>query len=203
MKRPNLKIKTYKNFVIREFGDRDPLSTLIKARNILNNQLEFYYYLSSGTALGLYRDKKFIKHDSDVDITIEANWLEDQYDKVIDLVHAFSKNNFQNIVTVTSANQPVQLVFIDRENDDIMVDIEFFYTGLVKDKALHFKTDGLIETKSYKRGTIEFGGKSLFFPQPIEDYLEERYGKKWEIPMTEKGRWQSYTKALKPWEFEL
>ncbi len=203
MKKPELNINAHINFEINPFGISDPYPSLLKATDILSTT-SLKHYLSAGTALGIYRDERFIPHDTDIDISIIDDWNSaTTYYKAIDLVKKFANQNLLNTVIITYENNPVQLIFIDLENNNTLVDLEFYYKNIIPGKVVHYKVDGHVDLEDYDVKKLEFKRKEFPFADPIEDYFKERYGKDWKTPMEEKGNWQDYTPALKQYEFEL
>lgn len=127
------------------------------------------WYLSFGTALGMYRDKDFIKGDTDIDISVRG---EVDPDMIIDRLH-----RYQLVRSVTLDGDQMQLAF--QGDDRFLIDISFFYPN---DKGWYsYCEGGMWQDKDYKIG--ELATKYGIFPvlTPIEDYLKDRYGD-WQTP---------------------
>lgn len=198
MTKPHLIITNHNPFNLQGFGQVDPLPTLSKALSVLN-QTGLPHYLSAGTALGIVRDNGFIPHDTDIDIAIPLSWDEDQYELTKELVKIFAHNNLLLVRSILTGQKPVQLVFSDLLNHQVLVDVEFYYAGLVPEKLVHTKPEGTITTSPYNVAHRAFEGFSVPLPDPIDDYLTERYGD-WRTPYGKKGDWKDYTQVFTPWQ---
>ena len=64
------------------------IQTIKQVANLLE-QLNFEYWIDSGTLLGLYRDSKLIESDKDIDISIIQN-----ENQINDLVELLKKKRF-------------------------------------------------------------------------------------------------------------
>lgn len=201
MEKPEFNIKS-DGLEIAPFEGVDPMPTLVKVVKLLR-KTGFKFYVSSGTALGIYRDKKFIPHDTDLDISIIADWDTNIQKEAVALIQDFYNNDLVNVLAITSKDKPVQVAFLDEKNSNVLVDLEFYYKGIIKNKAVHFKVDGHIDVSDYKVKDFEFQGHKLPLAYPYNAYMFERYGSDWGIPMEEKGDWQKYTKALHPWQVNI
>ena len=170
-----MKVLHYKPFVIRQ------LKTFEHPEEVLFDGLDrlkrHHVWVSSGTMLGLYRDKDFIPNDTDIDVGIWGGPTREEILKDME--------GYRLIREVEHEEKPMQLAF---EKDDLIFDIYFYYEEgktlkntnemgeMVKPKYL-FETLGELETKY---GTIPT-------PNPLEEYLNIRYGKDWKIPSNKKG----------------
>ncbi len=146
---------------------------------------DFNYRLTDGTALGLYREGGFIKHDDDIDIDIlNAN------KKHIKLLR--KELNMKVGREVLYNNQIQQIAFYDGEG--FIFDVVFWYGN--GDLIYNYCERGyerIQDTKFFKKEKlefIEFKGAKYPMPTPIEEWLEMRYGKDWKIPKTYKGDWK-------------
>ena len=135
------------------------------------------FALGFGTALGAYRDNKFIEYDTDLDII-----LYDVYD-------IFISN--MNEISDTLAKKNILLL---RDNKDYLVSYYFnnvyidlcFYTDIDREFAAVGK-----EIMSYKmpkiflefNKKIQFYGKEYFCPNKIEEYFKYFYGNDWKTPI--------------------
>lgn len=153
---------------------KEPERYLLKAQDILN-RFGVKWYLGFGTALGLYRDKDFIKGDTDVDLVIIA----DENTPTLEIDEAFEKE-FTFIRSVSNYDKQMQSAF--QGNDGFIVDVCYFYEdgdylysdaegGTFKDLKSTIGTPKLLETK--------YG--SFPIPENIEEYLIARYGD-WKTP---------------------
>lgn len=202
MKKPEITVRNIGYFSLDGFQGRDPLPTLTRAVSYLRN-LELKFHVSAGTALGIHRDKGFIPHDTDLDLAVVLPWKKDHYELVAKLVKKFAGANMPVVRMLLVGQKPIQLIFSDLLHEGTLVDLEFYYTGIIKHRWVHYKPEGYISLPSYygikdvefPNGTIQ----TVPLPDPIEDYLTKRYGD-WQTPTKEKGAWQTYTKALHLWE---
>lgn len=197
MKRPNLTIKNHLPFTLKGFGDVDPLPTLKRTLDLLAGT-DLRRCLSAGTALGIHRDKGFIPHDTDLDLAIELPWEGDWYPLTLELVRRFSRENIPLVRSIVLGQRPIQLVFADALHDRVLIDVEFYYVGLLKEKTVHYKPEGRIVLPLFGVAPYAFRGLTVPMPHPIDDYLESRYGD-WETKTKEKGAWQAYTRAFTAW----
>lgn len=147
------------------------------------DSLGIRFWLSAGTALGLYRDGDFIPHDTDLDIgTLEITGRFDEMDR------AFDEAGFSRLeATHPSLTDKFQRAYLflgvlfdiysyTREGDTIVA-----YT----DSGKLVKPYGLFEDLN----GVRFRGRAYPLPDPIEDYLEMRYGPDWRTPKTQKDAW--------------
>lgn len=199
MTKPDLTVRNIGSFSLEGFQGVDPLPTLEKVIGLLRG-LKVFFHVSAGTALGIYRDKAFIPHDTDLDLAVVLDWKQDNYETTDIIVQRFARNNLPLVRSLVTGSQTVQLVFIDLGNHQTLIDVEFYYTGILKYRWVHYKEEGYISLPSYYGvKDVDFRGVAVPLPDPIEDYLKKRYGN-WQTPTKEKGAWQAYTKALHLWE---
>lgn len=157
--------------------------------------LGFKWWVSCGTALGLYRDGRTIPHDTDVDIGILAHW-NDQ------LVHTVNVTALQNEMTsrgfklareVFADQRPMQLCFAHDVHGHLL-DFMFYYEGKEDNKLVHFNADVKVEKPAELFGklqTFDVQGYGKYpFPSPVEKYLHVRYGREWKIPENKKNNWR-------------
>jgi phosphorylcholine metabolism protein LicD len=147
--------------------------------------LKLCWWLSSGTALGVWRDGGLIPHDTDLDVGVLA---EPGAFEALDA--AFPATGF------TSYRQmPYQRAYMcrgvvfdvyvyRRENHHLVADT---------DSGRLIKPADLFDSLT----TVEFAGRSYPMPNPPEDYLACRYGPKWRTPAKSKRPWHTETAALR------
>jgi len=124
-----------------------------------------------GTLLGLYRDKKLISHDYDVDVYI----LGEDFKKLILALQNIKNIDFRII------RYSKRLISI--EKDDHYIDIYIFR------KYLFYRKSGpnIIHCKFLdKFNSISLTSKEFRTPYNIEEFLLRAYGKDWRIP--QKGK---------------
>lgn len=159
-----------------------PLATKPQASFVLEggadvlDELGVKWWLSAGTMLGLYRDGGFIPHDTDIDVGVLG-----EPSKEMD--EAFKSAGYLELRFM-----PFQRAF---QKDNVVFDIYFFQQlndTLICDCDIGrlIKPASLFDTL----GTIEFLGREYPTPNPVETYLEVRYGKDWKIPKTKKDTWE-------------
>jgi len=150
-------------------GKQDLNKTLLDALAGIPN-----YWLSAGTALGMYRDGDFIPSDTDIDIEM---WVDDEYTL---------PERFSRYVTQDSQGKPGQRAYIDTKNN-VIFDIYFYEKkGNMAVSTINSRLTFPIEWfENKKKLPTKYG--ELYFPNPIEEYLEHRYGKTWKTPDNKKG----------------
>ena len=172
-----MEVKNLKSFRL------NPINKEIAGRIMLEGikKLNMPYWVSAGTALGLYRDKDFIDNDTDVDIAMLGY-------KGIDKDIRERLTGFEEIRNVYHNGEPQQLAFI---KDEIIFDIyihwqieEYYYintgeSGIQRMPVYMYNTLKEIETKYGK----------LTFPKDPEEYFKIRYGD-WQIPQNKKAHYE-------------
>jgi phosphorylcholine metabolism protein LicD len=144
------------------------------------------YRLTDGTVLGLYREKKFIAHDNDIDIDV-FNCDENKIQKLIAL---FKSKGFI-VGRVAKFNKKThQVIFYDRNNT--LFDILFWYKD--NDEFHNYSEKGYVRTQNLKYFTslssIHMSGKDFPAPGYLEEWLVVRYGEGWKTPKIYKGDWK-------------
>lgn len=184
MNHPNLKIINYPELKIK------PLKA--NAVQIMHEALallDMEYWMSAGTALGLYRDGDFIKGDTDIDIAMKGY---DGVDKDI-----LSKlKDFTIIRSAYWLDMPMQLAFI---KDEIIIDIYFHWEE--GDNFVNYNSNGktIIPKEIYNPVFLDTKYGKLPFPNTPERYFEIRYGKDWRVPQEKKPifyPFKEYKRAL-------
>ena len=149
-----LKQIIYPDPLDQQFLFRESLSLAKKALD----ELEIPFFLSSGTCLGYVRDKSFIEYDNDIDIGIE---YKNYTLKIIDAM----RNNGLYLYRVSGTIQTgLKLSFYIPYTHKIKIDIIVYPDNV------------------FKLQEIDFMGMKLYIPDPVEQYLELKYGKDWRIP---------------------
>jgi hypothetical protein len=138
-------------------------------------QLDMPYWVSAGTALGLYREGDFIEGDTDLDI--EMLYREGIEEEIL------NKLDFDLIRTYHYDNKVQQMAFI---KDETIFDIYFY--EIEGDEAVNRNELGVMRlpTKFLNTENIKTKYGNLPFPSPIEEYLQYRYGD-WKTPSKKKG----------------
>jgi hypothetical protein len=148
------------------------------------------YFLSWGTALGFYRNKDFIKHDTDIDIDIIDK---KNYD---DIENALKSQDMKLARAVFFKKRVQQLIFVSENG--VLFDIMFWTKKrniLGRSVLLNFAEPGWLAKLPYhfsqSVSCIEYKNKKYPVYFPIEEYLATVYGKDWIIPKKSKGDWKN------------
>lgn len=137
------------------------------------------YYIGAGTLLGLYRDKKLIPWDTDVDIEILFDTKDNESSIVVQhLIEQMRLYKFS--LMKTAADNVFQQLCFTREND-FVVDFGFFYKE--GDNYVNNHPDlGKISIRASDVGTPVLIEDFRAF-ENTEGYLEHRYGSEWKTPI--------------------
>ena len=147
-----------------------------------NNQ---EFFLACGTLLGCVRNHDFISYDQDIDIGI----FYDKFD--INIINKIKEsNNFTLIQTYGQIENSYELKF--KHTNNVSIDIFLHYK--IKENY-YYCASFLGICNSKKEGYCKWGNtikdligipfksSKFLIPSNFEEYLEERYGKDWKIPM--------------------
>ena len=197
MKKPQLTIKNHAPFSIDSIGGKNAEETQVKGCRALDGHK---YWITSGNLLGIYRDKKLIDYDTDIDVgLLVENNVENLLKKIESIVLSLVQEGFYLIRTVVYKDQPMQIAFMDGDND-VIFDIYLFYED--GDVAYNYNPEGYI-LKPMKfieeLGEIEFEGDKFPIPGNIEEYLVWRFGENWKTPTGKKVPWQTEATHLQKW----
>lgn len=182
------------------------------------------WYADCGTLLGIYRDGKLLDTDNDVDISIKADDINENFFKAIDEMsddedlsvkkpcHEEWREQYKKGYLIPDERY-YRITHKDRVNDkalfvDLMIwfpykDCYFCYDGWL----YRHKADLL---KNFT--TIVFRGMNVRIPKKTEDYLEEMYTENWNIPDSSwrEGnqenywfRWDDGKKEIKNYKFKI
>lgn len=149
-------------------------------------RLQVKYYITDGTALGLYRNGTFIPHDNDIDVDIIG------VDDVQKIHECFTKTLGMNLGRRLVYKDKVQQL-IYYTNDYIIFDMVFWQAD--KDDYFNYIPESPYPRKQNKKyfvnsDKINFLGKEYPLHSPVVEWLEMRYGHDWMIPKTAKGDWK-------------
>jgi hypothetical protein len=137
------------------------------------------YYLSEGTALGIYRDGDLIKWDDDIDIALKQKQYNIFIKKCIpELVNKgyYLLYLFHNALGINYLSFLKEGQIIDVENVKIGNKCASKVGGLCDELLPHIQ----------KLTKKEWRGRK--FPVPEESYYVYLYGKNWRIPMKTKNQ---------------
>lgn len=138
-------------------------------------------WLGTGTALGLYRDKDFIKGDCDIDFLMSGYpTMDEGYTQ--GMIGALYQ--YKLVRTIYDNDLVQQLCFM---KDGILVDIYYFYED-GDNYSNHSESGWLTMPKHLFDDRKELSTKygAFYFPNPIETYLAISYGTDWNVPMESK-----------------
>lgn len=142
-----------------------------------------YYWVSAGTALGLYRDKDFIPGDTDLDFALIG------YDGVMSqIINAL--DGYKLVRSIICEGKPMQLAFM---KDGVLVDIYFHY--LCGDKYENYSESGkqtMLKEIYENLETRETKYDKVSFVKDMDKYLITRYGDDWKIPSDKKPKFETF-----------
>lgn len=165
--------------------------TLKDIDNVFNS-LGLLYWLDFGTLLGAVREKDFIQHDCDIDISM---WLSDY---TLELHLALEQDGFRKVREIQIDNGDYGLEVTYQKNH-INVDI-FFYTK-INDKFAYYHDfiplDGISRIGTIEKlgglcvreitlpietiGNIDFKDSTYPIPEPVKEHLIGRYGENYMV----------------------
>ena len=137
-----------------------------------------HYWLSAGTALGLYRDGKLLPNDTDIDIAIEGFFG-------VEAVLKSWLKGYTLFRYTTHSFRTMQMAFY---KDDVCVDIYIYWPD--KRWLVNVGEYGrVIFPAQMLRETVYLCTKygSLNMPNPPAEYLKIKFGDDWHIPQSKKG----------------
>ena len=174
-------------------GTKDPEPTLRAGCQVLAD-LRLTYWLSAGTLLGLYRDRRFIPHDNDLDVGVRLDYAAKRDNARLSdgVCGAMSAIGWDLVRSVHDDRQPMQLAFLS--TDGVLFDVFFYYQGVVDDNLVNFNDIGVLTKSAHFFETVSLHRFYLGdypTPPPIEGYLRMLYGDSWRIPKTQKDPWQN------------
>lgn len=160
--------------------DAEILDSMCKLLEVLN----LHYRVTAGTALGLYRNGKFIAHDNDLDFDI----LEIHNEKY--LIKEMKKRGYSIGRIVYYEGRIAQVVFYNKEKK--IVD---FANWIVEyGKICTYEERGYYRSQDLKyfANLNYITAYSYSFPVAgyTDEWMEMRYGNDWKIPKTYKGDWK-------------
>ena len=141
-------------------------------------------FVSSGTALGFYRDGDFIDDDTDLDVGILADYeTSNHLGRLERLLPQLL--GFRLLRTLHYRGRPMQLAFVDNDNSCIF-DIYFYYLNYEHDTVVNINTYGFMRypRKMFEPTLKRTKNKHGTWPtlRNIKDYVEYQYGKDWKEP---------------------
>jgi hypothetical protein len=156
----------------KSFIDKKLFFNLVKLLEIHN----IFFWLEAGTLLGAYRDKSFINHDDDIDISL---WAEDYWKirKIIDLSEWKYKSIWRRELAIYHESNPdchIDLFFYDKSENNYSTYV-YLENKITKDINVESKVDTPLNLlQEFK--TISFFNHNFNIPKQTEKYLECHYG---------------------------
>lgn len=142
------------------------------------------YWISAGTALGLYRDGDFIKGDTDLDFAMLG------YEGVDEYIREIFEKYF------LGRSKIIRTIHDDEFHKYRPMQIAFIVDGIIVDFYFHWRNGDLLENhgeSGWTRMPKEICLNPLLIitkygtlPIPREEYYEIRYGKSWRVPSNTK-----------------
>ena len=171
-----LQIKNYPNLKIKPLKEDSWI--LLKW---VAERLTMPYWISAGTALGLYRDDDFIPGDTDIDFAMEGYKGVDSDLKKC-LRKSLLKKGYEIVRTIYEDGRPMQIAF--------MID------GTIIDFYFHWRNGENLENhgeSGWTRMKADICLKPQFiltkygrYPIPQREYFKIRYGDDWQTPQDKK-----------------
>lgn len=148
---------------------------------------DIHYFLSSGTALGCHREKKFIEHDPDIDLGVFESV---SFTNILNIVNESDKFVLHiSWPRNTEIKEATELTFRHKETK-VKIDIFKFYK--IKDKYMSVAYGGKCDNKPRKRCEwldpinlikMDFMGRK--YNVPDISFIISHYGNDWNIPKIE------------------
>lgn len=164
----------------KEYFTLQPLSRIDKPEETLYKAMPhlegFDWWVSVGTAIGLYRDGDFIPDDTDIDIGIRARKGMREPELPMKLIR-----------TTHHEDRITQKAYMD--DNDCIIDLFFYYEDEEDGRLITWSESGKINKPNFRTKKLETKYGKLPFLHPIEDYLEDRYGD-WRTKRDEKGKYE-------------
>jgi len=175
-----LQVVTHTQFSIGSLEGKNGLGVMQHGLKQLSKK-GVHHWISSGTLIGLYRDKKLISHDTDIDVNVLMD--KDNHTEI-------ELEDFEPMRSMYYDGLVMQSAFM---KDDVIFDIYYFYTGFKQGVAVNVNEYGIIEKPLRfveKLGEYTLHHQTYPVPQNVEEFLEWRFGSDWRIPKTSKESWE-------------
>jgi hypothetical protein len=184
----------YHNFPFDISTPLPPIATqsLLKVFCLLN-QLNANFRFTDGTALGLYREEKFISGDNDIDVDLL------DFKGALILIKLFLNNGFSIGRFVYAKKNVQQISFYDESN--VVVDLVFWWSHK-SNQIVNYVEPGYVrvQANNYFTEKTLFPFRDAIIPLPgdIENWLVCRYGNDWKIPKKTNGDWKDHCNDISP-----
>jgi len=163
----------------KNFSSSVKWNNFIDVRNVLSEE-DVDYWLSCGAVLTIYRDKKLLKRDWDIDVDVYSDDLRPKYDKVRDRLMSIGF-----ISRGRSTEKSVKLNLI-RGMERVTVRGLYFDSKFDKDRKYILSNVFRYPVKFFDKNVIEtisYRGDEARVPSPVKKYIVYFYGKNWKIPL--------------------
>lgn len=150
------------SWIVPPFRMKDKADKILADFDDACKSLKITYFVFGGTCLGFYRDKGYIKNETDHDIDVGVLCNRKVFDR---LIKQMATKNF-TYRQVTRAHSHFY-----RHN--IVLDVWYWFHPVLR---------GFI--KSFD--TIHHNGRAYNVPHPVEDYLKAWFGN-WRVPSNQIG----------------
>ena len=135
-------------------------------------KLEINYFLSCGTALGIYRDGSLIPWDDEIDVELYSEIFVPQIDKL--------KEEFLNLGFIVRATKRGLTSKMSAFKKGVKVAMSAIYDN---NKGYRCDLYQKFPSKFYENAVqFEFEGVNFTFPGPLDEYLTYYYGD-WKTPI--------------------
>lgn len=165
-----------------------PPATSLKLKFVLDKlQPKIKHFrISDGTLLGIYRDRKLIPHDNDLDFDVE--YANQNLLKIKQLAcdEAWTLGRHVKYHGITQ-----QLTYYDEEH--VIFDFIFwrsdgvFSINFSEPNKFRIMPQGFLQ--NLRSEYFDEIGTQVNIPQDAADWAAYRYGRSWNVPETSKGDW--------------
>lgn len=166
-----MQIINHKDFLMLPLYGKDALAVLLVGLTALKG---YKVWIAAGTLLGLYRDKQFIPHDTDIDVAIVGNWSQEMPEE-FELIRTVTDVDRDLQYQTAFMHKPTQIIF-DVFNHQ-PYDETHFQNRRENDEII-FTDRSIVEPLS----EIKYKGHKFPCPNDLDKYLTTWYGD-WRTPV--------------------
>ena len=166
-----------------------PGDKILKEGGDILTRLTKFYWLSAGTALGVYRDQGLIDHDTDIDVGMYGL----HYDPNIE--REFFKADFKLVRAMDKDGRPMQRAW---QKELVIFDIGFYYEDMPGKLTNYVDYSSITKEKAWitNHTMVTYQDQLYYLPQ-MPEYVIWRYGDTWQTPSGNKGIWGKAMKVGK------